>query len=200
MDGTIGEIRYFAGNFAPRGWALCQGQLMPITNYEAVYAIMGTTYGGDGVNTFGLPNFSGRVAVGTGQGGGLSPVALGVVAGSENVSLTQSNLPPHTHANTTTPINPAIAVSVNSAQAITHTPANALSIASAGYMASGSFVPNLGFNTSTPAVALNPGTVDLSSVTVNNSVAGSSVPHNNMQPYLAVNFIICLEGIFPSRN
>lgn len=200
MEGYIGEIRHFAGNFAPRGWLFCQGQQLAISQYDALFALIGTTYGGDGQNSFSLPDFRGRVALGTGQGPGLSTVVLGALAGTETVTLTQTNLPAHTHTVITTPINPALTVSVNSAQASAHTATNGASIASAGYMASGSFVPNLGFNTATPAVALNPGTVDLTSVTVNNANIGGSLPHNNMQPYLVVNFIICIEGIFPSRN
>lgn len=202
MEGYLGEIRHFAGNFAPRGWAFCQGQLLPISNYDALYALIGTFYGGDGQSTFSLPDFRGRVALGTGQGlGGLPQVVLGSLAGTDTVALLQTNLPAHNHPVTTTPINPQLTVSVNSAQASTHTPANGVAIASAGYTPpSGSFIPNLGFNTATPAVALNPGTVDLTSLTVTNTNIGGSLPHNNMQPYLVVNFIICIEGIFPSRN
>lgn len=200
MEGTIGEIRHFAGNFAPLGWQFCLGQQLPISEYNALFSLIGTTYGGDGQSTFNLPNFSGRVAVGTGQGPGLSPIVLGALAGTETVTLVQANLPSHTHAVTNTPINPQLTASVNSTQASAHMPTNGVSIASAGYMASGSFVPNLGFNTATPSVALNPGTVDLTSLTVNNANTGGSLPHNNMQPYLAINFIICLEGIYPSRN
>ncbi|RZM29931.1 MAG: phage tail protein [Pedobacter sp.] len=201
MEGYIGEIRHFAGNFAPRGWAFCRGQQLAISNYDALFALIGTTYGGDGQNTFNLPDFRGRVAVGTGQGPGLSTVVLGTLAGTEKVTLLESNLPAHTHAVTTTPINPQLTASVNDANASTNTPTNGVAIASAGYTPpSGSFVPNLGFNTATPSVALNPGTVDLTSLTVNNANVGGSLPHNNMQPYLTVNFIICIEGIFPSRN
>jgi microcystin-dependent protein len=198
MEGNIGEIRYFAGSFPPVGWSFCQGQEMSISSYSALYALIGTIYGGDGITKFNLPDFRGRVSVGTGAVTGRPTVPLGAIGGSEMVTLLQTNLPAHTHA--VTVVNPTIAVSVNSAQATTHTPAAGLSIASAGYMASGSFVPNLGFNNATPAVQLNPGTVDLSTLTVVNTNAGGSMPHNNMQPYLAVNFIICIEGIFPSRN
>lgn len=199
MEGNLGEIRHFAGNFAPVGWSFCWGQQMSISEYSALYALIGTTYGGDGVSSFNLPDFRGRVAVGTGQGIGLSITVLGATAGAETVTLTQANLPAHTHLVTSPPINPT--VSVNSAQAIDHTPITNASIASAGYKnAENTFVPNLGFNTGTPAVALNPGTVDMTSVTVNNAPMGNSGAHNNLQPYLAVNFIICTQGIFPSRN
>jgi microcystin-dependent protein len=199
MEGYIGEVRNFAGTFAPMGWSFCQGQQMSIANYQALYALIGTTYGGDGVTVFNLPDLRGRVAVGTGQGPGMSNVNLGTLAGVENAALTVNNLPAHNHVVGAT--NPTFATSVNSAEAILNAPAAGMSIASAGYIPpSGSFVQNLGFNNATPAVALNSGTVDTSSITANISAVGGSIPHNNMQPYLAVNFIICIEGIFPSRN
>lgn len=198
MEGYIGEVRTFAGNFEPRGWLLCQGQTLAISNYDALFALIGTTYGGDGVNTFNLPDLRGRVAVGTGQGPGLQNFVIGQQAGAENVTLVSSNLPSHNHP--VTPANPSFTTSVNNAQATEHAPSTGWSIASPGYLASGSFVQNLGFNNETPAVKLNPGTVSLNSLTVNNLVTGGSQPHNNMQPYLTVNFIICIEGIFPSRN
>ncbi len=200
MEGYVGEIRFFGGNFPPRSWSFCQGQELSIANYQLIYTLIGTTYGGDGITKFNLPDFRGRVAVGTGTGPGRSTIVLGAAAGSEEITLSQLNLPAHTHAVTNSPINPAITTSVNSAQASVNAPTTGVSIASAGYMASGSFVPNLGFNTETPAVALNSATVDLSTLTVGNMNTGSSLPHNNMQPYLAINFIICIEGIFPSRN
>jgi microcystin-dependent protein len=201
MEGYIGEIRHFAGNFAPRGWSFCQGQQISIASNETLFVLIGTTYGGNGQTTFNLPDFRGRVAVGVGKGSGLSNVVLGTEAGTESVTLTHGNLPIHNHAVTTTPINPTFTMSVNNTQATEHTPTGGLSIASAGYKDSNNFfVQNLGFNTDTPAVALNPATVVLNSITVTNSTVGGSQPHNNMQPYLTVNFIICIEGIFPSRN
>jgi len=199
MEGTIGEIRHFAGTFAPAGWSLCQGQQLSVADNQTLYAIIGTIYGGDGQVSFSLPNFSGRVGVGTGQGQGLSNVVLGQVAGTEQVTLLQQNLPAHNHAVTSTPSNPQLTASVNSEPANALTPTTGVSIASAGYMSSGTFVPNLGFNTATPAVALNPATIDATSL-VRNSIVGNSLPHNNMQPYLTVNFIICVYGVFPSRN
>jgi len=199
MEGTIGEIRFFAGTFAPAGWSLCNGQQVSIADNQTLYAIIGTIYGGDGQVTFNLPNFSGRVGVGTGQGPGLTNVVLGQVAGTEQVTLIQQDLPAHNHAITSTAGPLQLTASVNSGNANTNTPTNGVSIASAGYLSSGSFVTNLGFNTATPAVALNPATIDATSL-VRNSIVGNSLPHNNMQPYLAVNFIICVQGIFPSRN
>lgn len=198
MEGYIGEVRNFGGDFAPLGWSFCNGQSLSIAAYQALFVLIGTTYGGDGVTTFNVPDLRGRVAVGTGQGPGLPNVILGEKAGAESVTLNLNNLPAHTHV--VTPAKPSFATSVSGAQATTHTPTTGLSIAAAGYMAAGSFVENLGFNNETPTVKLNPGTVDLSSLTIANGATGSSQAHNNMQPYLTVNFIICIEGIFPSRN
>src|SRR3954471_16909667 len=97
MDGTIGEIRLFAGNFAPRNWAFCNGQLMPIAQNTALFSILGTTFGGNGQTTFGLPDFRGRVSVGTGQGTGLTNHDLGEQSGTENVTLSTAQMPAHTH-------------------------------------------------------------------------------------------------------
>jgi microcystin-dependent protein len=92
MEGTLAEIRMFAGNFAPRGWFFCQGQLLPIAQWTAVFALLGTTYGGNGQTTFGLPDFRGRIALGTGQGPGLTNVVLGEMAGTQNTTLTTNNM------------------------------------------------------------------------------------------------------------
>ena len=100
MDSFIGTIILFAGNFAPRGWAFCQGQLLPIQQYTAVFSLLGTTYGGNGVQTFGLPNLQGRVPVGSGSGAGLSKVDLGQMLGTENVTLLTTQIPAHTHPTT----------------------------------------------------------------------------------------------------
>src|SRR5688572_14762003 len=97
MEGTIGEIRLFAADFAPRNWAYCSGQLMPIAQNQALFSILGTTYGGNGVQTFALPNFQSRVAIGTGSGPGLAPVQLGEMKGTESTTITASNIPSHTH-------------------------------------------------------------------------------------------------------
>jgi microcystin-dependent protein len=102
MEGTIGEIRMFAGNFNPRTWAFCQAQLLPIAQNTALFSILGTTYGGNGQTTFGLPDFRGRVAVGTGQGPGLPNVQLGEMAGTTTVTLLSTNMPAHNHAVTGT--------------------------------------------------------------------------------------------------
>lgn len=97
MEGYIGEVRLFGGNFAPLGWAFCDGTLYSISQFEAVYTILGTTFGGDGRNTFGVPDLRGRVAVGTGQGAGLTPIDLGEVGGTETVTMTTAQMPAHSH-------------------------------------------------------------------------------------------------------
>lgn len=180
MDEYIGIIKIFAGNFAPRGWALCNGQLLSISQYTALFSILGTTYGGDGRTTFALPDLRGRVAVGEGTGPGLPPVNLGDLAGEPTHTLIQNEIPAHTHG--------ALVSSADAAQSAATAGA---AIATPGSSSGRSFTPTLGFNTSTPNTVLNPATI---------SPTGGSQPHNNMQPYLGVNYIICLDGVFPSRN
>ncbi len=180
MEGTIGEIRMFAGNFAPRTWAFCQGQLLPIAQNSALFSILGTTYGGDGRTTFALPDFRSRVAVGTGTGPGLSSYDLGEQAGSETNTLLQTNLPPHTHS-----------LNVNNTNANIATPVSGSSIAVTGTQDARSFTPALSFNSTTPNVPLNPLSV---------GATGGNLPVNNVQPYLGINYIICLYGIFPARS
>ena len=169
----IGEIRMFAGNFAPRGWALCQGQVLSIQTNTALFSILGTTYGGNGVTTFNLPDFRGRVPLSSGQGLGLSNYVLGEQTGVENVTLITSQMPAHNH------IVNGVASGGNQAS-----PASgSLAIESTG--------TSLNYSNATPTAPMNSQTV---------SLAGSSLPHTNIQPVLCVNFIIALSGIFPSRN
>ena len=178
MEGTIGEIRMFAGTFAPRNWAFCAGQLMSISQNTALFSILGTTYGGNGQTTFGLPDFRSRVAVGTGQGPGLSNITLGEQAGTETVTLITQQIPPHNH-----PINGNATGLANSAA-----PAgNSIGI---GVVPSTNAPVNM-YNNAAPGAALNGQTCGL---------AGGGQPHSNVQPYLGMNYIICLFGIFPSRN
>lgn len=177
MEGTISEIRIFAGNFAPGNWALCQGQLLSIAEYTALYSLIGTTYGGDGQTTFAVPNYCGRIAVGTGTGPGLSNYVLGQMGGTENVTLLQQNLTPHAH-----PISGTLRVG---AAATTNSPTNAA----------------MGVPSNNDIYSETPGTKTLAAgvVTGQSTVAGSSMPVEIIQPYLALNVIICLEGIYPSR-
>jgi microcystin-dependent protein len=169
MNPFLGEIRIFAGNFAPVGWALCNGQLLSIAQNTALFSLLGTFYGGDGITTFGLPNLQGRVPVHFGQSTG-SVFSIGEVGGSEQVSLLVTQLPPHSHA-----------VGVSAQPAVDNNPANQVLAQSRG-----------------PAFGPGPATAaqDPSSVTA----TGGGQPHNNLQPFLTLNFIIALVGIFPSRT
>lgn len=182
MEGYIGEIRLFAGNFNPRSWAFCQGQLMSIAQNTALFSILGTTFGGDGQTTFGLPDFRGRVAVGTGQGPGLSPYQLGEVGGTESTTLLVTNLPSHAHSFSATASMACHTGAGNADSPATNIPAGSASDEnySAASAADSTMAP-ISFSGST-------------------GPAGASQPFNNIQPFLGINFIICLEGIYPSRN
>ena len=168
----------FAGNFAPRGWAFCDGQLLPISSNSALFSLLGTIYGGDGRTTFALPDLRGRVAIHEGNGPGLSPYNLGQRGGQETVTLTTSQMPNHTHAHQVR-LGAGVgdqSIGVNNALA-----ANA----------SGETI----FTTNAPNAnsPLNP-----DSLVIGN--AGGGQAHTNMQPFLAINFCIALQGLFPSRS
>ncbi|WP_295794195.1 tail fiber protein [Mucilaginibacter sp.] len=177
MEPYIGEIKMFAGNFNPRGWALCNGQLMSIAQNSALFAILGTTYGGDGVQTFGLPDYRGRAPMHWGSGPGLTPRVIGEAAGEENVTLLNSNMPIHNHL-----------INASTAQGTVGPPTNGFLATSVDNDSGGN---PFNFVTTTPDTTLAPTAV---------AAAGGSIPHDNMQPYLVVTFIIATEGIFPSRN
>lgn len=216
MEGYMAEIRGFAGNFAPRNWALCSGQLLPISSNSALFSLLGTTYGGDGRTTFGLPDLRGRVPIHEGTGPGLTPRNLGARSGSETNVLTYSQLPVHNHLATATLAGVPVPVTMNglaNLEILTNSAQGTEDSPSGNYLAAG---PTVGKTPITPysttqnntkmaaqsaAVSVQ-GTVDLSQVqahvTVNN--AGNSSAVNNMQPWLAINFIICMQGIYPSRN
>jgi microcystin-dependent protein len=172
----IGEIIMFGGNFAPRGWAMCNGQLLSISQNTALFSILGTSFGGNGTTTFGLPDLRSRVPIHQGQGPGLSPYVLGQQGGPENVTLLQNNMPIHTHLANASTIN---ADQPSPAGAIWASPVDSQGGAGTGYTkqaANTTMAPNAIGN------------------------AGGSVPFSIVQPYLAVTFIIALQGIFPSRN
>jgi microcystin-dependent protein len=166
----LGSITLFAGNFAPRGYMFCQGQLLAISQNSALFALLGTIYGGDGQTTFALPNLAGRAAVHQGQGPGLSNYVIGQSTGVENVTLTSNQLPSHSHI-----VNASIAATIGAgpAGAVWAQPSSGLPYAAA------------------PNVAMNPAALTSS---------GGNQPHENMMPFLVLNFIIAVEGIFPSRN
>ena len=171
----IAEIRIFAGNFAPRSWAFCDGQLLPVSQNTALFSLIGTTYGGDGRTTTALPNLQGRLPMHPGRGPGLTSRRLGQRGGVEMVSLTEAQMPNHNHtlrANTT------------ARGGASRTPTNN----SFGRVSGGFAYVN----------ASDTNLVDLSNKTLPNT--GGSQPHNNMQPFLAMNYIIALQGLYPSRS
>ncbi len=171
-DQFVAEIRIFPFDFAPVGWAFCDGQVMPISQNTALFALVGTMYGGDGRATFGLPNLQGNAAMQQGQGAGLSLRDIGEVGGEPSVTLLQSEIPVHTHA--------------LRADAIDLGDTNEVSASASFAQSKGGTLYQTSSNVSLGQQALN--------------VAGGSQPHNNLQPYLAVNYCIALQGIFPPRS
>lgn len=192
----------FGGTFAPRSWMLCAGQQLSINNYTALFALLGTTYGGDGVNTFNLPDLRSRVPVGTGQGPGLSNYPLGIVTGTESVTLLQTQIPSHTHQTTVTPgsgnVTATATLQASASGGGGGTPGGAL----LGTDSNSATVYAPGTSPTTPMASAAITVTSFGGPTPNVTVGitGSSLPHNNLQPYLATNYIICVEGIFPSRN
>ena len=168
---TLGEIYMFAGNFAPNGYALCNGQLLPISQNAALSSILGTTYGGNGVSNFALPNLQGRVPIHAGTGAG-STFVLGEAAGVENVTLTSSQIPSHNHS-----------LACQTAGGDQASPS--------GHLLATDGTGNALSYATTANATLAAGAV---------GTAGGSQPHTNVQPFLAINFTIALVGIFPSRN
>jgi microcystin-dependent protein len=172
MDPFVAEIRLFPFNFAPQGWAFCIGQVMPISQNTALFSLLGTTYGGDGKSNFGLPDMKASSPMQQGQGGGLSQRFLGEKGGMETVTLLESEIPVHTHIMNAAP-----------EPAELKTPTNqALAGSTQGNVYSDS--------TQKPNVQTNLTTL---------SIVGNSLPHNNMMPYLTVNFCIALQGVYPQR-
>ncbi|MDB4383950.1 tail fiber protein [bacterium] len=183
MEPFLAEIRMFGGNFAPRGWAFCDGQLLQINSNQALFSLLGTIYGGNGRTTFALPDLRGRVPIHSGNNSadpGLTARREGAKGGNETETLNQTQMPSHSHvaSGTVTP-------SASSGQGDSDTPESAFP---AGHASDEDFAESADTSMGQSAV----------SVTVNNT--GGSLPHNNMQPWLAVNFIIAAQGIYPSRN
>jgi microcystin-dependent protein len=174
----LGDIFMAGFNFAPAGSALCQGQVLSISTYSALFALLGTTFGGDGVTTFALPDLRGRIPMGQGAGSGLSSRYIGEMSGTESVTLLTTQMPAHTHSIT---VNPKAVTEAGDTSVPTNAyPANTGTM-DKEYKASGTLV-NMG------AAAVTAG------------AAGGSQPHDNMPPFLVLNFYIAIEGIFPSRN
>ncbi|MAD46011.1 MAG: phage tail protein [Oceanospirillaceae bacterium] len=173
-EAFLGEIRVFAGTFAPHNWALCNGQALSISSYQALYSLLGTTYGGDGVSTFALPDMRGRLPVHKGDGLGLTSRPLGSRYGTETVTLTEDQIPAHNH-----PIQ-------------TSTSAPDQNVAVGNMLASGGAVKVYNENPAQSSIK------DFSPEAV--GYQGGGQAHYNMMPYLCMNFIICLVGTYPSRN
>ena len=171
MDPYLGYITMFAGNFAPRGWAFCDGQLLPIASNSALFSLLGTQFGGDGRTTFGLPDLRGRVPVHSGKGQGLTPRVQGEPGGQESVTLTQSQTPSHAHA-----------LLASTQEATDSSPEKRVLAASSKWAVYG------GTDATEP--------MDSNALTN----AGGGQAHTNMMPYQCINFIIALQGIYPSRS
>jgi microcystin-dependent protein len=173
-DPFVAEIRIFPFNFAPKGWAWCDGQLLPLSQNTALFSLLGTTYGGNGKSNFALPDLQGRAPMHPGQGPGLSLHDLGETGGSETVSLLESEIPSHAHT-----------MMASSDVADNNAPAGKMPAKPAGRG------NNLYITTNTPLVAMSPNAL---------APAGGDQPHNNMQPYLTFYFCIALQGVFPPRT
>ena len=184
MEGTIGTVLPWAPNFAPRSWAFCDGQLLPISQFDALFSIVGTIYGGDGENTFGLPDLRGRVAVHEGTGPGLPPVRLGEKFGNETTRLTVAQLPAHSHA----PPSPGIEAA--DAQADQAGPEATRRLAR----------PNLAFGSVNAYSTASDTTLGGLALTgaLSAAAVGAGQAHSEMQPYLVLHYIICIQGIYPS--
>ena len=179
MEGYLAVIQLFAGTFAPQNWAFCAGQTLGINQNAALFALIGTTYGGDGSTTFKLPDLRGRIPIGAGAGGpGVSNYVLGQVGGNETISLNSSQMPVHTHTATSVLTAEGDAASSSIAQD------NMLAVA----------------NIYTPSTGSDNQIMSNQSITTTVAAAGQGLPFNVLNPYLAINYIICLQGIFPSRN
>ena len=176
----LGEIRMFGGSFAPAGWAMCNGQLMDIAQNDALFSLLGTSYGGDGISNFGLPNLQGRLAVCQGNGQGLAPHTIGETAGTETVTLTTNQIPQHNHA-----------FQASTITATTTVPGATVLPAPPSIPAGHFFVIN---DNTTPAPTMD--ALEAAAC----GTAGGSQPHDNLMPTLCVTFIIALNGIYPSRN
>lgn len=188
MDEYLGMIKAFAGNFVPRGYMACNGQLIGIQQYSALFALLGTTYGGNGQSTFGLPDLRGRAMIGTGQGSGLpTNHVLGEMIGTETTSITINNMPSHNHVAAST-----LTLKVSNEEANTAVPVTNSALAA---IIDRNATPILGYTSSDPNIALGGGSV---ATTV--GVNGGNLPISIAQPTLAITYIICTEGGFPSRN
>jgi microcystin-dependent protein len=181
MNGIIGEIRAFAGDFAPVDWLICDGCLQAIRNFEPLFSLIGVTYGGDGVNTFALPDLRGRLIIGQGGGPNLTPRTLGVFGGAEAVTLTGDEMPLHTHA---VKVSTVATGSVNNPSQDTYLGSVVAATGSAKM-----YVPQ-----TTPETKI----ANMDDSTIQPS--GGNYPHSNVMPCLAINYIICFNGVYPQQS
>ncbi|WP_454190376.1 phage tail protein [Paenibacillus sp. Marseille-Q7038] len=175
MDPYIGEIRLFAGTYAPMDWAFCNGQILQVQENSVLFSVIGNQFGGDGVTTFQLPDLSGRAPMHSGQGTGLTPQEFGKPGGEAQVTVLESQMPNHSHTPQTQPTGSAL-----SPEGAVWTTTSKM-----GKKAAPKYYSN------TPSVSMNPLAI---------STMGESQPHNNMQPYTELNFIIALQGVFPEKT
>ena len=173
-DPFVAEIRIFPFNFAPKGWAWCDGQLLPLSQNTALFSLLGTTYGGNGQSNFALPNLQGRAPMHPGQGPGLSLHDLGETGGSETVTLLQSEIPSHNHT-----------MRANNGDGVSPSPTSNVS------SAPGADRDLFWYKDGTPNAVMNPNA---------SGISGGSVPHNNLQPYLTFYYCIALQGVYPPRT
>jgi microcystin-dependent protein len=210
MDEYIGIIKIFGGNFAPRGWQMCNGQQLSISQNSALFSILGTTYGGNGQTTFALPNFQSRVPIGMGQGAGLASYVEGQTGGFENTTLTIPQMPAHNHTATFNPTGGGGASGGAAVVKASTLPATESTCGTAGANTLAACVDSSDNSVKAYVVDANP-TVTLGGVsggggggitggTITVGITGNSLPVPLIQPYIAVNYIICIEGLFPSRN
>lgn len=193
-EAFVGQIQPFGFNFAPRGWAQCNGQLIAINSNTALFSLLGTFYGGNGQTTFGLPDLRGRVPMHFGSGPGLTPYPIGAKGGLEGVTLTQNQMPTHTHVANASGFT--VTFPASTSDATTDTPSTSVKLSKTA-----------GVNRGDPGSKIySTGTADTNlgeypaSGTITNSNTGGSLAHENRQPFLAINYCICQVGLYPSRN
>lgn len=203
MEGTLAEIRLFAGNFAPRAWAYCAGQTLSVNTNTALFSLLGTTFGGDGVSTFGLPDLRGRVALGTGQAS-YDNVTLGEKGGVNSVTLLISNLPAHNHNANVPQGGLPVNGSINATMAVSNIGADSPT-PKGNYLGedqsfSGMYAPTGGSTMNAGAISITGSTLGVSIPGITLGTAGYSQPIDISMPYLGMNYIICTTGIYPARN
>lgn len=202
MEGTIAEVRIFAGDFAPRNWALCQGQLLNVNTNQAVFAIVGTLYGGDGHSTFRLPDLRSRTVVGVGAGTDLSVYAPGQIVGLEGVTLTVNHMPEHTH---TAIVTPGTGNGIGNATFYANPDGGTQTNGQNAFISKDGSGQLTNYATGGTLSALDNNCIQVTNVNIPNPTvalqpAGASAGHNNIMPSIALNYIICIQGYFPSRN